>query len=259
MWLSGDLRDRKKAIENIQLRAPDNHFFPLKRIASIRPVSGQPQIIREHLKRMIPVTPRISGRDKGSVIRDIKAVIERPGVLPADVYYELGGLYKQQQVAFRGLVAVFVGAVLLVFTLLLFLYENFRTAAAVLFNTMLALMAVMTGIYLTGREINISSMMGMTMIVGIVTETAIFYVSELKYLDGKGVEHEKALILAGKNRMRPIAMTTFAAIFALMPLALGIGRGSAMLTPLAVAIISGLSVQTSFVLLVLPGLLSFFG
>ena len=113
-------------------------------------------------------------------------------------------------------------------------------------------MAVMAGLYLTGREINISSMMGMTMIVGIVTETAIFYVSELKYLEAGGMEHEKALIQAGKNRMRPIAMTTFAAIFALLPLALGIGKGSAMLAPLAIAIISGLSVQTFLVLLVLP-------
>ncbi len=259
VWLPEDLRDRKKAIENIQLQAPDNHFSPLKRIASIRPVSGQPQIIREDLKRMIPVTARISGRDMGSVIRDIKAVMDQPGLLPNGVYYELGGLYKQQQIAFKGLVAVFIGAVLLVFTLLLSLYENFRTAAAVLLNSMLALMAVIAGLYLTGREINISSMMGMTMIVGIVTETAIFYVSELNYLKGKGIEHEKALVLAGKNRMRPIAMTTFAAIFALMPLALGIGSGSAMLTPLAISIISGLSIQTFLVLLVLPGLLSLFG
>ena len=257
VWLPAALRDRKAAIENIQLRAPDNHFFPLKRIASIKPVSGQPQIIREDLKRMIPVTARISGRDMGSVIRDIKNVMEQSkGLLPKDVYYELGGLYKQQQIAFQGLMAVFVGAVLLVFTLLLFLYEDFKTAVAVLFNTMLALMAVMAGLWLTGSELNISSMMGITMIVGIVTETAIFYVSELKYLKGKSMKHKNALVQAGKNRMRPIAMTTFAAIFALMPLALGIGRGSAMLTPLAIAIISGLSVQMFLVLLVLPVLLA---
>ncbi len=255
VWLPEELRDRKAAIENIMLRAPDGHFFPLKRIASLMPVSGQPQIIRENLKRMIPVTARISGRDMGSVIKDIKTVMEHKGRLPKGVYYELGGLYRQQQIAFKGLVAVFVGAVLLVFTLLLFMYENFRTAAAVIFNTMLALMAVMAGLYITGREINISSMMGMTMIVGIVTETAIFYVSELRYLEAGGMEHEKALLQAGKNRMRPIAMTTFAAIFALLPLALGIGKGSAMLTPLAIAIISGLSVQTFLVLLVLPVLL----
>lgn len=256
VWLPQDLRDRKKAIETLQIRAPDGHFFPLKRISHIEPVIGQPQIIREDLKRMAPVTARISGRDMGSVMRDIKGVLDRKGLLPEGVYYELGGLYRQQQSAFKGLMAVFAGAVFLAFSLLLFLYENFGTAVAVILNTLLVLLVVMSGLYVTGQEINISSMMGMTMVVGIVTETAIFYVSEWKYLLKEVNSPETALIQAGKNRMRPIAMTTFAAIFALMPLALGIGKGSAMLTPLAIAIISGLSVQTFFVLLVLPALLS---
>ncbi len=259
VWLPEGLRDRKKAIERLQVRADDGHFFPLKRIASVNYVTGQPQIIQEDLKRMIPVTARISGRDMGSVIRDIKAIIERPGMLPKGVYYELGGLYRQQQIAFRGLVAVFVGAVVLVFALLLFMYESFKIAVAVLLNTMLALVAVMAGLFLTGTEINISSMMGMTMIVGIVTETAIFYVSELGYIQARKVKFREALLQAGRNRIRPVAMTTFAAIFALMPLSLGIGSGSAMLAPLARAIISGLSLQPFLVLLVLPGLLSFLG
>ena len=255
-WLPEEMRSRENALKNLLIRAPDGHFFPLRRIATIEPVSGQPQIIREDLKRMIPVTARISGRDMGSVIKDIRNELDKKGLIPEEMYYELGGLYQQQQIAFKGLIVVFVGAVLLIFTLLLFLYENFRTAASVLFNTMLSLFAVLSGLYITGMEINISSMMGMTMVVGIVTETAIFYVSELNFLIIEGLSPDKALVQAGKNRMRPIAMTTFAAIFALLPLALGIGKGSAMLTPLAIAIISGLAVQIFLVLLVLPALLS---
>jgi multidrug efflux pump subunit AcrB len=122
-------------------------------------------------------------------------------------------------------------------------------------STLLAMSAVPIGLWITGTELNISSMMGMTMVVGIATEVAIFYVSELVSLPGELPPHE-ALIQAGINRMRPIAMTTCAAILALLPLALAFGAGSAMQQPLAIAIIAGLALQMPVVLLVLPALLS---
>ena len=110
------------------------------------------------------------------------------------------------------------------------------------------------GLWVTGTELNITSMMGMTMIVGIASEVSIFLVSEVHELPA---EHTgaAALILAGRNRMRPILMTTIAAILALLPLALGLGQGSAMQQPLAIAIISGLLAELPLVLLVLPVLL----
>jgi len=97
-------------------------------------------------------------------------------------------------------------------------------------------------------------MMGLTMIVGIVTEVAIFYFSEYRTLPGD-FDKETALIVAGKNRMRPIAMTTVAAILAFIPLALGIGEGAAMLQPLAIAIVSGLCIQMPLILIILPAFL----
>ena len=153
------------------------------------------------------------------------------------------------------MMAVFAGAVALVFLLLLFLYEKFHTAVVMLGCSLLALSAVTIGLWVTDTELNISSMMGMTMVVGIATEVAIFYVSELVSLPTDRPAHE-TLIEAGLNRMRPIAMTTFAAILALLPLALGIGTGSAMQQPLAIAIISGLLLQMPVVLIVLPVWLS---
>ncbi len=249
--LPADAWATERNVDNLQLSAPDGHLFPLKRIAATSPITGQPQIMHDDFKRMIAVTGRISGRDMGSVIRDIKAALKRPGLLPAGVYYNLGGLYAQQQVAFAGLTAVMASAVILVFILLLFIYESFRSAIAIMATTLLSMAAVFVGLWLTGTEINISSMMGMTMIVGIVTEVAIFYASEYYDLPA-GLNQQERLITAGKNRMRPIAMTTVAAILALLPLALGIGQGSAMQQPLAIAIISGLSVQMPLVLFILP-------
>ena len=253
VWTPKSLRSTTRDIGALPLRAPDGHVFPLSRVASVVAVNGQPQITRENLKRMVAVTGRISGRDLGSVIRDVKRVMARPGMLPKGVYYQLGGLYRQQQIAFRGLAAVFAAAVALVFLLLLFLYESFRVALAILAIPLLAVSAVFIGLWVTGIELNISAMMGMTMIIGIVTEVAIFYFSEYHDL-AAGPDRHAALIEAGKNRMRPIAMTTFAAILTLLPLAFAIGQGSAMQQPLAVAIIAGLAVQLPLVLLVMPAL-----
>jgi len=252
VWVPPLARNRTGAIDKIWLRAPDGHRFPLKRIAQVSVETGQAQIARDNLKRMVAVTGRISGRDLGSTIRDVKSTLAQSGLLPADMYYELGGLYKQQQIAFRGLITVFVAALALVFLLLLFLYEEFAAAIAIMVSPLLAMAAVFTGLWLTGIELNITAMMGMTMIVGIVTEVSIFYFSEYHELLRADTDKMAALILAGRNRLRPITMTTLAAILALLPLALALGQGSAMQQPLAIAIISGLLVQIPLVVIVMP-------
>jgi multidrug efflux pump subunit AcrB len=255
IWLPQALRSSENDLGKLLLRAPHGHFFPLKRVATLSTVSGQPQISRENFKRMVAVTARISGRDMGSVIRDVKQLMDTPNLLPPGVYYELGGLYKQQQIAFKGMMMVFASSVALIFLLLLFIYERFRVALATLLMPLLSLSAVFIGLWVTGIELNISAMMGMTMIVGIVTEVAIFYFSEYFSLPPE-TDRSEALIETGRNRMRPIIMTTLAAILTLLPLALAIGQGSAMQQPLAIAIIAGLMLQLPLVLLVMPVLFS---
>ena len=252
VWTSGQLRRSAADLAKIRLRAPDGHLFPLQRITQVETIIGQPQITRENLKRMIAVTGRISGRDMGSTIREVKLALSRQGLLPKSAYYELGGLYQQQQIAFRGLIAVFAAALGLVFLLLLFLYEELAAAVAILTMPLLATGMVFIGLWVTGIELNITAMMGMTMIVGIVTEVSIFYFSEYNELVRHGHDKSHALIEAGINRLRPITMTTLAAIFALMPLALAMGQGSQMQQPLAVAIISGLLVQIPLVTMAMP-------
>jgi CzcA family heavy metal efflux pump len=252
VWIPRDARETMRNIDNLLLRAPDGHLFPLKRVATLIPLSGQPEIMRDNLKRMIAVTARISGRDLGSTVSDVKRALARSGVIPSNVLYTFGGLYEQQQIAFRGLTIILIAAIILVFLLLLFLYESFRVAFAMLLVPIFAVAGVFVGLWITGTEFNITSRMGMTMIVGIVTEIAIFYYSEFRSLPASN----DRLITAGINRMRAISMTTFAAILALLPLALGIGRGAAMQQPLAIAIISGLMFSLPLVLIALPALLA---
>src|SRR2546425_4232486 len=210
--------------------------------------------MRADLKRMVAVTARISGRYLCSTVREVKRKLASSRVIPSNALHSFGGLYEQQQIAFRGLTIILIAAILLVFLLLLFLYESFPVAIAMLLVPLLAVAGVFIGLWVTGTEFNITSRMGMTMIVGIVTEIAIFYYSEYRVLP----ESDDRFVLAGINRMRAISMTAFAAILALSPLALGIGHGSAMQQPLAIAIIAGLIFSLPLVLIVLPALLAMF-
>jgi multidrug efflux pump subunit AcrB len=204
---------------------------------------------------MVAVTARIEGRDIGSTIADVKNSLDQQGALKPGVTYMLGGLYQQQQIAFAGLAKVFLAAVAGEFLLLLILYESFILAGAILATSLFSVTAVFNALWLTGIDLNITAMMGMTMIIGISTEMAIFFMSEYQML-ARTMPAGQAALTASRNRLRPIAMTTFAAILTLLPLALAIGQGSAMQQPLAVAIIAGLVLQFPIVLFVLPVLIA---
>ena len=168
--------------------------------------------------------------------------------------YELGGLYAQQQIAFAGLGRVFAAAIIAEFVLLLFLYERFWIPIIVMSASALSTTAVFAALWLTEIELNIMAIMGMTMIIGIGTEMTIFLVSE--YVDlARDMPARAALLEASRNRFRPIAMTTLAAILTLMPLALALGRGSGRQQPLSIAIIAGLTVEFPLVLLTAPVLI----
>ena len=248
--IPGSLRERIAQLRDLRLTAPDGHTLPLGRIARIGVATGQPQITRENARQMIAVTGRIEGRDLGSTVQDVQAAIDRLK-LPAGVQIEYGGLYRQQQKSSHDLTIVFGSAVVLVAVLLLFLYERFAVVASILVTSLLTLVGVFAGLWLTGTARNITAMMGLTMIIGMVTEIAIFYFAELDVGDRP---EPKALIAAGVDRMRAIFMSALIAILALSPLALNLGSGAGMLKPLAIAIISGLVVAVPLVLLLMPAL-----
>lgn len=250
------LQLRQTDLAELPIRAADGHVLPLQRVASRVPITGQPEISRDNLQPMIAVTGRIEGRGMGAVIADIEHALAQPGMLAAGVRYELGGLYQQQQIAFAGLARVFVAALVAEFILLLFLYERVWLPVIIIFCSLLSTTAVFTALWATGVPLNITALMGMTMIIGIGTEMAIFYVSEYAELAHQ-MDPRKALREASRNRLRPITMTTLAAILTLLPLALAIGQGSGIQQPLAIAIIAGLLLQFPLVLLAMPVLIGF--
>ncbi len=238
-------------LEQLPLRASDGHLFPLSRIATIAPVTGQPQISRENLQPMIAVTGRIDGRGIGAAVGDVQNILNAPGALATGIGYVLGGLYQQQQIAFAGLARVFIAALIAEFVLLLVLYRQFWLPIIIIACSLLSTTAVFTALWLTNVELNVTALMGMTMVVGISTEMSIFFASEYRELSGH-MRPRRALREASRNRLRPITMTTLAAILTLAPLAFAIGQGSAIQQPLAIAIIAGLFLQFPLVLLAMP-------
>ncbi len=252
--LPQELRQRTDALSRLTVRAADGRSVALHSIASISIAAGQRQITREDLAPFIPVTARLEGKDLGTAMKDVKAIVA--GLhLPSSVRVDYGGLYAQQQQSFTDLTTVFVAALLLSALLLTLLFETWAFTAAVIATVLLSTTAVFFGLWLTGTELDISALMGLTMVVGMITELAIFYLAEL---DPDTPVDAAALLRAGKARIRPIVMSALIAILTLAPLALGIGRGSGLQKPLATAIIFGLAIGAPLVLAMLPTLVLVF-
>ena len=246
------LRARTDDLARLPLVAPDGHLVRLGQIATVSVAPGQEQITREDLAPFIAVTARLEGRDLGSAMKDVRASVAALD-LPASVRIDYGGLYAQQQQSFADLTVVFLAALLLTALLLTVMFERPAWTIAAIATVLLSAAAVLCGLWITGIELDISALMGLTMVVGMVTELVIFFLAELP----KDVPVDLAALReAGSKRLRPILMSALIAVLTLAPLALGLSRGAGLQRPLATAIIFGLVAAVPLVLLFLPALLT---
>jgi len=239
-------------IEGLQLINANNVPIPLRNIATFRKTTGQSEIRREGLRQYLAVTARTSGRDLGSTMADIKRKLAARLVLPRGVTYDFGGVYQTQQESFIGLFLVALAAFMLVFVVLLFEFGEFAVPLSIFVINVLSLFGVFAALWLADVTFNISSFVGVIMIIGIVAENAIFVLHAVKSFQAEGMGLDNAIVKAGQVRARPILMTTLAAVFALLPLAMGIGTGAQMQQSLAIAVIGGFSVSSLLLFFGLP-------
>ena len=225
---------------------------PLRTIASFEKTPGQAELRRDGLRQIIAVTARIADRDLGSVVADIQKKLRGQLVLPAGVQMEFGGVYQTQQESFRGLLLVAITALLLVFIVLLFEFGEFAVPVSIAVINLLSLFGVVGALWLANVTFNISSFVGVIMIIGIVAENAIFVMHNVQGFLRAGDDIDTVLIRAALSRKRPILMTTLAAVLALLPLALGFGAGAQMQQPLAIAVIGGFSLSSFLLFAGLP-------
>jgi len=235
------------------LRTPYGKPIPVSEVASMTRANGQGELRRENLRPMAVVSGRLEGRDLGSAVGEIRANLDKL-TLPIGYTYEIGGQYQAQAQAFRELLMVFALAVVLVFTILVIQFRAWLPAMLILLAAPLSLGGALLLLLFTGTDLNISSAMGIILLVGLVVKNGIMLLDFSEKLHEEGEPFESAIAHAGRIRLRPILMTTFCTLFGLLPLALGLGAGAELQKPLALTVIGGLALSTPVTLLVVPGL-----
>jgi CzcA family heavy metal efflux pump len=245
-------REDVQSIEGISLTNPQGKLIPLQAIASVVRTTGETEIARDQLQQLIAVTARIEGRDLGSTVAEIRKLLSTSMVLPAGMSVEFGGLYQTQQESFSGLIAVTFAALLLVMIVLMFEFGEFAVPAAIFVVNAISLSGVFLALHVTGETLNVSSLVGVVMIIGIVAENGVFVFHIIKNERMEGESLDDVIVRSLLLRARPILMTTLAAVLALLPLSFGLGAGAQLQQPLAIAIIGGFSLSSILLFFVLP-------
>ena len=235
------------------IRTADGKLIPLSTVAHLSRSNGQSELLRENLRSMASVTARLEGRDLGSAVADIRTQMQSVK-LPVGYSYEIGGQYESQRQAFRELLTVFGIGTFLVMTVLLVQFRAFVPATLILIAAPLSLSGALLLLLVTGTDLNVSSAMGLILLIGLVVKNGIMLLDFSETLHEQGEPFASAIAHAGRIRLRPILMTTFCTLFGLLPLALGLGAGAELQKPLALAVIGGLALSTPVTLLVVPGL-----
>ncbi|MEO5788051.1 efflux RND transporter permease subunit, partial [Gelidibacter sp.] len=247
----------KTSVENLKntsILLPSGASVPINVVASIEMGKGVAEINRENQKSMGVITARLNNRDLGSTLKDVQSHLNKNISLPSGYTIEYGGAYQDQQKAFKELMMILISAILLVFIVILFLFRKIKIALAIIVIAVLGVAGCLLSLYITGTPLNVGSYTGIIMIVGIIGENSIFTYRQYQEGDAS-LSHIERIEYAIAARLRPKLMTAFAAIMALLPLALGIGAGAQLHQPLAIAVIGGLIFALPLLLVVLPTIL----
>ena len=249
--LGAESRQSLDSIENTVFNSSSGHTASLGSMTAITQLPPQNEIRRENLQRLVVVTARLEGTDLGTAVKLVRQRVEAMH-LPASVRVEYGGTYQEQQKSFAELGRVLVLALVLVFGVLLTEFRNFAAPVAILTSSVLSIAGVVGALLITRTTFNVSSFMGLIMVIGIVAKNGILLLDADARYRAEGADPRAAMLHAAQRRLRPILMTALAAITGMLPLALALGQGSQMLQPLAISVIGGLFISMVLSLVVTP-------
>lgn len=241
------------AMSNTMLISSTGSTATLGSLAMLTELPGQTEITRIDLQREVSVTARLEGVDLGTGVAAVKKTVNALKI-PSSIRIEYGGTYKEERRSARDLESVLLLAIVLVFLVLLFEFGQFSAPVAILTSAVLSTSGVFFALMITGVTFNMSSRMGLIMVVGIVAKNGILLLDADQKFRRAGFAPEEAMIQAGRRRLRPIAMTALAAVAGMLPLSLALGAGSQMLQPLAIAVIGGILISMVLSLIVTPAI-----
>ena len=228
-----------------------NMVVPLEQIATISMGKGPSQIQREDSKRTITVAANVQGRSAGEVTADARRIANEMN-FPPGYGLQLAGASRDQQEVFGAMGTALVMGVGLMYLILVVQFSSFTAPLAVMLSLPLSLIGVVLALLAVGSGLNLMSLIGVIMLMGLVAKNAILLLDAARMKEAEGMQREEALMVAGRMRFRPILMTTFALVAGMVPVAVGIGEGGEFYRPMAVAIIGGVITSTVLTLLVIP-------
>ena len=228
-----------------------NTLVPLGQIAKVTMGKSPSKIEHTDGKRTIAVTANVQGRSTGEVTADALRIANAMNY-PPGYGLQLAGASKDQQEVFREMGIALVSGIGLMYLILVMQFGSFTAPLAVMLSLPLSLIGVVLALLMTGGTLNLMSFIGVIMLMGLVAKNAILLLDAARSQEAEGVDRETALIAAGRKRLRPILMTTFALIAGMLPVAIGMGEGGAFYRPMAVSIIGGTITSTLLTLLVIP-------
>jgi multidrug efflux pump subunit AcrB len=246
-------RGSLEAMSGTMIVSSSGSTATLGSVSTVDELPGQTEIRRENLQRLVEVTARLEGVDMGTGIAAVQQAVADLK-LPPSIRVDYGGTYREQQKSFRDLATVLVLAIVLIFLVLLFEFRSFTPPIAILSSAILSTSGVFLALLVTRTTFNVSSFMGLIMVIGIVAKNGILLLDANEKFRAIGFSPEEAIIQAGRRRLRPIVMTALAAVAGMLPLAVAIGAGSQMLQPLAIAVIGGILISMLLSLIVTPAI-----
>jgi HAE1 family hydrophobic/amphiphilic exporter-1 len=249
--LTEEARASKEDLENLLIMTPAGRQVPLRSLADISYSTAPREINREDQERLATLTLDVSGKDLSTVTKDVEAVL-RSVTMPNDARLEISGTAKEQQESFMYLGLAALVAILLVYMVMASQFESLVDPLIIMFTVPLSLIGVTLGLVSTGTNLNVMSLIGMVMLVGIIVNNGIVLVDYINQLRHRGMSLFEAVEKAGRIRLRPVLMTALTTILGLLPLALGIGESGESWAPMARSVMGGLTIGTLLTLLVVP-------
>jgi multidrug efflux pump subunit AcrB len=241
--------------ENVKIYSPTvGRFIPLSQVAEVSYMTNVPEITHYNLSPVAVITVRFKGNDMSKAVKVVSQTIQEAN-LPSDITPVISGFYKQQQKSFKSLMLVILAALTLIGIFIMILFVDIKIAISVLLAVILTLTGVLTALFITGKPLDITGLIGMLIVLSIVINNNVLIFDFYKNVAEEKLE--KRILYATASRFRPITMTMLSNAFAMLPIALTIGSGTQILQDLAISMIGGLIFAIFLNLLIIPMLFHF--
>ena len=253
-----DFRNTIADVENISVMSRNGRLVRIKEFAAIEEFYSPPNIERKNRQRYLRITSDLFGRSLGDVTADIQAQLDQM-VIPQGVAVSFGGQIREQQEAFADLAFLLLLSIFLVYVVMAAQFESFRMPLIIMVSIPFAFTGVLLALFVTGMELNVISMIGSVILVGIVVKNSIVMIDYTNLLVARGYSVYDSVLQSGKSRLRPVLMTTLTTLLAMIPLAVSRAEGSEIWAPMGVAVIGGLTFSTLITLVLVPVFYFVFG